>query len=150
MRSDDKYLDYAEFEKSFNLKLKKHNLKGVSLNKFVSTGLMLNMIVKDENAAVIKDSKGNVLVDAELRDTETVPITFDGGIDEFIRQEVLPYHADAFVDKTKTQIGYEINFTKYFYKAKELESVESIVERIRELEKRSDGMMSSILEGLYE
>ena len=49
-----------------------------------------------------------------------------------------------------TQIGYEINFTKYFYKAKELESVEDIVARIKELEKKSNGMMASILEGLYE
>jgi len=108
------------------------------------------MIVKDEEAAIQKDLKGNVVADPELRDTESIPMTFEGGIDEFIKQEVLPYHADAFVDESKTQIGYEINFTKYFYKAKELESVEEIVNRIKELERQSDGMMASILEGLYE
>ncbi|WP_337897532.1 N-6 DNA methylase [Mesomycoplasma ovipneumoniae] len=149
MKSDERYLDYAAFEKEFNKHLKKKNIKGASLSKFVSTGLLDNMIIRDENAAIQKDSKGNVIVDPDLRDTESIPMTFEGGIEEFIKKEVLPYHADAFVDESKTQIGYEINFTKYFYKAKELESVENIVSRIKELEKQSDGLMASILE-LYE
>lgn len=150
MKKDDKYLDFEEFEKLFNKKLKKYELKAVSLNKFISTGLMTNMIVRDENASIQKDTKGNIVVDPELRDTEIVPFTYKGGIEEFIKKEVLPYHDDAFVDESKTQIGYEINFTKYFYKAKELESVETIVARIKELEKESDGMMKNILEGLYD
>ncbi|WP_341513516.1 class I SAM-dependent DNA methyltransferase [Mesomycoplasma ovipneumoniae] len=149
MKSDERYLDYAAFEKEFNNHLKKKNIKGASLSKFVSTGLLDNMIIRDENAAIQKDSKGNVIVDPDLRDTESIPMTFEGGIEEFIKKEVLPYHADAFVDESKTQIGYEINFTKYFYKAKELESVENIVSRIKELERQSDGLMASILE-LYE
>ncbi|WP_337892574.1 N-6 DNA methylase [Mesomycoplasma ovipneumoniae] len=149
MKSDERYLDYAAFEKEFNKHLKKKNIKGASLSKFVSTGLLDNMIIRDENAAIQKDSKGNVIVDPNLRDTESIPMTFEGGIEEFIKKEVLPYHADAFVDETKTQIGYEINFTKYFYKAIELESVEDVVRRIKELEKQSDGLMASILE-LYE
>ncbi|WHF53483.1 type I restriction-modification system subunit M [Mesomycoplasma ovipneumoniae] len=149
MKSDERYLDYAAFEKEFNKHLKKKNIKGTSLSKFVSTGLLDNMIIRDENAAIQKDSKGNVIVDPNLRDTESIPMTFEGGIEEFIKKEVLPYHADAFVDESKTQIGYEINFTKYFYKAKELERVEDIVRRIKELERQSDGLMTSILE-LYE
>ncbi|WP_103648617.1 type I restriction-modification system subunit M [Campylobacter concisus] len=150
MKSDEEYLDYIAFEKNFNKHLKKKNIKGASLSKFVSTGLLDNMIIRDESAVIQKDSKGNVIVDPDLRDTESIPMTFEGGIEEFIKKEVLPYHADAFVDESKTQIGYEINFTKYFYKAKELESVEDIIGRIKELERQSDGMMASILEGLYE
>jgi len=150
MKSDERYLDYVAFEKDFNKHLKKRNVKGASLNKLVSTGLLANMIIRDESAVIQKDSKGNVIVDPNLKDTETIPRTFEGGIEEFIKQEVLPYHVDAFVDESKTQIGYEINFTKYFYKAQELESVEEIVDRIKELERQSDGMMASILEGLYE
>lgn len=150
MKSEEKYLDYEYFEKDFNKHLKKKNIKGASLSKFVSTGLLGNMIIRDENAVIQKDSKGSVIVDPDLRDTESIPMTFKGSIEEFIKQEVLPYYADAFVDESKTQIGYEINFTKYFYKAKELESVEDIVARIKELERQSDGMMVSILEGLYE
>ncbi|WNM13967.1 class I SAM-dependent DNA methyltransferase [Mesomycoplasma ovipneumoniae] len=149
MKSDERYLDYAAFEKEFNKHLKNKNIKSASLDKFVSTGLLDNMIIRDENAAIQKDSKGNVIVDPNLRDTESIPMTFEGGIEEFIKKEVLPYHVDAFVDKTKTQIGYEINFNKYFYKAKELEPVEVIVRRIKELERQSDGLMASILE-LYE
>lgn len=150
MKSDERYLDYVAFEKDFNKHLKIKNIKGASLSKFVSTGLFGNMIIRDDSAVVQKDSKGNVIVDPDLRDTEGIPMTFEGGIDEFIKKEVLPYHADAFVDKSKTQIGYEINFTKYFYKAKELESVEDIIGCIKELERQSAGMMASILEGLYE
>lgn len=150
MNKEEKYLDYVAFEKDFNKHLKKRNIKGVSLSKLVSMGLLGNMIIRDERAVIQKDSKGNVIVDSELRDTESIPMSFEGGIEEFIKKEVLPYNADAFVDESKTQIGYEINFTKYFYKAKELESVEDIVSRIKELERKSDGMMASILEGLYE
>ena len=150
MESSEKYLDYKAFEKAFNKNLKNKNIKGASFSKLVSTGLLANMIIRDEEAEVQTDSKGNLIVDPELRDTESIPMTFVGGIDEFIRQEVLPYHEDAFVDESKTQIGYEINFTKYFYKSKKLESVEDIVCRIKELEKRSDGMMATVLEGLYE
>ena len=150
MEKEDKYLDFTLFEKEFNKNLKKYNLKGASLNKLISTGLLDNMIVKDKNAAVQIDLKGNIIPDPELRDTEIIPMTFDGGIDEFIKQEVLPYYEDAFIDESKTQIGYEINFTKYFYKAKELESVENIVARIKELEKQSEGILANILEGLYE
>lgn len=150
MKSDERYLDYVAFEKDYNKHLKKKNVKGASLNKLVSTGLLANMIIRDESAVIQKDAKGNVIVDPELRDTEIIPMTFEGGIKEFINKEVLPYHDDAFLDESKSQIGYEINFTKYFYKAKELESVENIVNRIQELEKQSDGLMLSILEGLYE
>jgi N-6 DNA methylase len=150
MNKEEKYLDYVAFEKDFNNHLKKRNIKGVSLSKLVSTGLLGNMIIRDESAVIQKDSKGNVIVDPDLRDTESIPMTFEGGIEEFIKKEVLPYHADAFVDESKTQIGYEINFMKYFYKAKELKSVKDIVDRIKELERQSDGMMVSILEGLYE
>ena len=150
MNKEEKYLDYVAFEKDFNNHLKKRNIKGVSLSKLVSTGLLGNMIIRDESAVIQKDSKGNVIVDPDLRDTESIPMTFEGGIEEFIKKEVLPYHADAFVDESKTQIGYEINFMTYFYKAKELKSVKDIVDRIKELERQSDGMMVSILEGLYE
>lgn len=62
--------------------------------------------------------------DAELRDTEIVPFTYDGGIEAFIENEVRPYAADAYVDEKKTQIGYEISFTKYFYKPTELRPID--------------------------
>ncbi len=51
--------------------------------------------------------------DVDLLDTENVPFTYEGGIDNFMENEVMPY---AYVDERKTQIGYEISFNKYFYK----------------------------------
>lgn len=147
---EELYLDFSTFVKNFNKALKAYNIKGANFAKALSIGMLDNIIVKDENAELQTDSKGNVIIDTNLTDTENIPMTYKGGINAFIAQEVLPYHPDAFVNKEKTQIGYEINFTKYFYKSKQLESVETIVARIKELEKQSDGMMASILEGLYE
>ena len=150
MKSEEVFLDYAKFEKEFDKKLKGLGIKGTTFKKLVATGLLENIIVKDDKAVIQKDKQGNIVVDTELRDTELIPLTYPGGIEEFIKEEVLPYHEDAFIDKNKTQIGYEINFTKYFYKPKQLESVERIVARIRELEQQSEGLMKEILEGLND
>lgn len=86
--------------------------------------------------------------DAELRDTEIVPFTYKGGINAFIENEVHPYAPDAYVDEKKTQIGYEISFTKYFYKPTELRSMKDIVFDIKNLETETNGILQEILEGL--
>ena len=65
--------------------------------------------------------------DVDLRDTENVPFTYEGSIDAFMKNEVLPYAPDAYVDEKKTQIGYEISFTKYFFHSSELRSIEQIL-----------------------
>ncbi len=84
--------------------------------------------------------------DVDLRDTENVPFTYEGGIDAFMKNEVLPYVPDAYVDEKKTQIGYEISFTKYFYKPVKLRPVEEILESLKALEQEADGMMAEIME----
>ena len=86
--------------------------------------------------------------DIDLRDTENIPFTYEGGIDAFMRNEVLPYAPDAYVDEKKTQIGYEISFTKYFYKPVELRPMEEILESLKALEREADGMMAEIMEGI--
>ena len=86
--------------------------------------------------------------DVDLRDTENIPFTYEGGIDTFMRDEVLPYAPDAYVDEKKTQIGYEISFTKYFYKPVELRPMEEILESLKALEREADGMMAEIMEGV--
>ena len=73
--------------------------------------------------------------DAELRDTEQVPLMEDGGIEAFFRREVLPHVSDAWIDSTATKIGYEISFTRYFYKPQPLRSLEEIKKDIFALEK---------------
>ena len=86
--------------------------------------------------------------DADLRDTENIPFTYEGGIDAFMKNEVLPYAPDAYVDEKKTQIGYEISFTKYFYKPVELRPMEEILESLKALEREADGMLAEIMEGI--
>lgn len=82
--------------------------------------------------------------DVDLRDTENVPFTYAGGIDAFIKNEVLTYAPDVWVDEKKTQIGYEISFTKYFYKPVELRDMRAIISELQNLERESDGMLSKI------
>ena len=76
--------------------------------------------------------KGKLVADANLRDTENVPLKED--IDAYFEREVLPYAPDAWIDKKKTKIGYEIPMTRYFYEYQAPEKVEDIVQRINVLE----------------
>jgi type I restriction enzyme M protein len=83
--------------------------------------------------------------DAELRDTEQVPLLEEGGIEAFISREVLPYVPDAGIDESKTQIGYEISFTSYFYKPQPLRTLEEIRADIEALEKETEGLLEEVL-----
>ena len=76
--------------------------------------------------------KGKPVPDAALRDTENVPLTED--IDAYFAREVLPYAPDAWIDETKTKVGYEIPMTRYFYEYQAPEPSEAILERITKLE----------------
>jgi len=86
--------------------------------------------------------------DSDLRDSELIPFTYQGGIDAFLKNEVLTYAPDAVVDKKKTQIGYEVSFTKYFYKPVELRDMNEILETLRSLERDADGVLSEIMGGI--
>ena len=86
--------------------------------------------------------------DVDLRDTENIPFTYEGGIDRFIEKEVHPYAPDAYVDEKKAQIGYEISFTKYFYKPVELRDMSEILADLAALDKEADGMLAGIMEGI--
>ncbi len=83
--------------------------------------------------------------DTNLRDTEQVPLLENGGIEVFFNREVLPYIPDAWIDKSKTQIGYEISFTRYFYKPVEMRTLEEITADIKAMEKETDGLLSDII-----
>ena len=86
--------------------------------------------------------------DVDLRDTENIPFTYEGGIDGFIEKEVHPYAPDAYVDEKKAQIGYEISFTKYFYKPVELRDMSEILADLAALDKEADGVLAGIMEGI--
>ena len=86
--------------------------------------------------------------DVDLRDTENIPFTYEGGIDAFMKNEVLTYAPDAWVDEKKTQVGYEISFTKYFYKPVELRPMDEILKSLNDLEQEADGLLAGIMEGV--
>jgi type I restriction enzyme M protein len=83
--------------------------------------------------------------DPELRDTEQVPLLEDGGIEAFIRREVLPYTPDAWIKAAATKIGYEISFTRHFYKPKPLRTLEEIAADIVAIEREAEGLLDELL-----
>lgn len=83
--------------------------------------------------------------DTNLRDSEQVPLLEEGGIAGFIEREVLPYTPDAWVDSSKTQIGYEISFTKHFYKPTPMRTLEEIRADIYALERETEGLLEEIV-----
>ncbi|HBR68783.1 MAG TPA: hypothetical protein DEA55_05340 [Rhodospirillaceae bacterium] len=85
--------------------------------------------------------------DTELRDTEQVPLLEDGGIEAFIKREVLPYTPDAWIKKDATKIGYEISFTRHFYKPQPLRTLDQIRADIAALEKETEGLIGEIVKG---
>jgi type I restriction enzyme M protein len=83
--------------------------------------------------------------DTDLRDTEQVPLLEKGGIEAFFQREVLPHVPDAWIDESATRIGYEISFTRYFYKPQRLRTLEEIKADIYALEKETEGLLGQIL-----
>ncbi|MBL7690597.1 MAG: SAM-dependent DNA methyltransferase [Flavipsychrobacter sp.] len=97
----------------------------------------------DKKGKPMTDKKGNKKADAKLRDFENVPL--QDNIDNYFKREVLPHVPDAWIDHTKTKIGYEINFTRYFYKYKPLRALTDIRKDILALEKETDGLIKEII-----
>jgi type I restriction enzyme M protein len=85
--------------------------------------------------------------DTDLRDTEQVPLLENGGVEAFIRREVLPYTPDAWLDESKTKIGYEISFTRHFYKPQPLRTLEEIRADILAVEQEAEGLLDDLLKG---
>ena len=83
--------------------------------------------------------------DTDLRDTEHIPLQEEGGIEAFLRREVLPYAADAWYRSDTVKVGYEISFTRYFYKPQPLRSLEEIRGDILALERETEGLMDEII-----
>lgn len=99
---------------------------------------------RNKKGEIEKDRKGNPVPDADLRDFENVPLKED--VETYFKREVLPHLPDAYIDYGKTKVGYEINFTKYFYKYKPLRSLKEIRKDILALEAETDGMIKEIIQ----
>ena len=83
--------------------------------------------------------------DSELRDTEQVPLLEEGGVEAFVRREVLPHVPDAWIDESAARTGYEISFTRYFYQPQPLRTLAEIRADIEALERETEGLLGEIL-----
>ncbi len=105
---------------------------------------------KDETADPVLDKDVNPVPDKSLSDKEVVPFTYDGGIKSFFETEIKPFIPDAWVDEENAKIGYEISFTKYFFKPAELRSIEEIISDIESIESDTDGLLAGIVQEVRE
>lgn len=138
------FYDYNECMDMFAKDAKEANLKWTKkrqdlIRKFFAT--------TDENAKIVLDKNGNPESDNNLKDTEQIPLLYEGGIAGFFTNEIEPYVEDAKIDEDNVIIGYELSFTKYFYKPVQLRNVEDIIADIRAIEQSTDGLLASIIGG---
>ena len=99
-------------------------------------------LLDEKGEPVLK--KGKKQPDSSLRDTESVPLKED--IDEYFRREVLPFAPDAWIDEKKSVVGYEIPFTRYFYKYEAPKPSAEIMTEILELEKELNGSLAEVFD----
>lgn len=106
--------------------------------------ILIALAERDETADVCKDSKGNPEPDTELHDHENVPLKED--VDEYVKREVLPHVPDAWLDESRTKVGYEINFNRYFYKYTPPRPLEEIETDLTKIEKEIARMLQEVTE----
>lgn len=99
--------------------------------------------LRDAQGKPVPEKKGGYKPDSALRDFENIPLSED--IEAYFQHEVLPHVPDAWIDHSKTKVGYEINFTKYFYQFKPLRPLAEIRADILALEKETDGLLKEVL-----
>ena len=126
--SDKDYEEKTENGNSIICKSKVLDSVDLGYNKITVESPLL-----DENGELVKDKKGKAQADSNKRDYENVPL--DEDIDKYFEREVLPYNKAAWIDKSKTKVGYEIPFTRTFYVYKQLEKADEIAGRIEQHEK---------------
>ena len=98
----------------------------------------------NEDGTPRKNKKGEYISNKELTDTENIPL--QETIEDYMNREVIPFAKYAYIDESKTKIGYEISFTKYFYKYQEPRKTEDIMNEILELDKKLDGVLKELQE----
>lgn len=149
------YKDRAVFLPDLDAALKKEGFRPDSKQR---KAIVDALAERDQTAEMCRDREGEAEPDAELRDYENVPLRAVPGknreqedvidretIDAYFAREVSPHVADAWIDYGKTKVGYEINFTKYFYKYKPLRSLAEIRADILALEAETDGMIKAVV-----
>ena len=123
---DELYFDWDTFESKVKQALSSFDLKPAFIKNIIE-----KLSEHDDNAEYVTDKKGNPKSDNNLKDTEKIPLTQN--IDEYFEEDVLKYYSDAWYDSKKNKVGYEINFTQYFYvyePPRLLEEIEVDINRI--------------------
>ena len=160
------HLDYSVFLEAVRLEMSKHRVKLIAKRKKL---LQTVLAERDERAEPlvkkvhrrrtvadpirglyeVSGNAGSRVVeyepDSELRDTEQIPLQEEGGIDRFLRREVLPYARDAWYVAKSVKIGYEISFNRYFYKPEPMRTLGEIRADILAVEKETQGLLEEII-----
>jgi len=140
------YIDDISREKILDIYL--NNIEGEHSivfpnSHFGYTKVTIEQPLLDDDGNVVTDKKGNPKPDTKKRDYERVPLEQD--IDDYYEKEVKPHLPNSWMDRNKDKVGYEINFTKYFYKYKPLRSLEEITQDLMKLDDEIGGTMKDIL-----
>ena len=143
------HMDFNAFVEEVAADAEKHNVKLPA--KRVKL-LQTHLATRDECAEPVIKRKGKDGVEYEpdpnLRDTEQVPLLEEGGIEAFFKREVVPHVPDAWIDHSKTQIGYEISFTRHFYKPAPLRTLDEIRTDLLALQEEGEGLLDAIVGGM--
>ncbi len=155
LNAEELYQDRAVFLPDLEKAFVKQGFKPAPAQK---KAIVQALAERDQTAEICRDREGNPEPDPELRDAENVPLASipdrdENGadrldratIDEYFRREVTPHVPDAWIDYSKTKVGYEINFTKYFYQYKPLRSLAEIRAEILALETETEGMIKAVI-----
>lgn len=139
------YNDYNTFVPLLKKTIKK---LGLDLDSKATDALLKAISYKNEDAEKVvgKKDKGDTIhyqPDPDLRDTENIPLA--ESIEEYFEREVLAHVPDAWIDHSKTTVGYEISFTRYYYTYTPPRSLEAITAEIMELENETEGILSQII-----
>ncbi len=143
LKTMDSTIVYKNRDEFTNVLKKTFKAANINLNSPLLKAILSALSEKDETADICVDSKGNPEPDPDLRDTENVPLKED--IHEYFEREVKPHVPDAWIDETKTKIGYEIPFTRHFYKYQPLRPSEEIMKEIIELEKSISEKLKKVM-----
>ena len=143
LRTMDSTILYKNRDEFTKVLKKAFKDSGIKLDSALLKAILSALSEKDETADICVDNKGNPEPDPDLRDTENVPLKED--IHEYFEREVKPHVPDAWIDETKTKIGYEIPFTRHFYKYQPLRPSEEIMKEIIELEKSISEKLKKVM-----
>lgn len=134
--------DFNAFMNDVQVIADKHGLKMTAKRK---KAIQEALTEKCPDALPVLDASGSTVPDKDISDTEQVPMSYEGGAEQYFEDEIKPYSEDAWLDLDSVGIGYEISILKYFYQPAQLRSMDSIVHDIYEIEKKTDGLISSVL-----